>query len=104
MPNECNKKRTSMMRSATSRVAAAVVCAVLLAPSSYLRAEGNCPDGYFPIGGGRAGWEGCAPMGPAEGTNDSHQEDEWSIVAVLAGIFVAVIGFLLYLFFSHIAG
>ena len=43
-------------------------------------------------------------MGPAEGTNDSHQEDEWSIVAVLAGIFVAVIGFLLYLFFSHIAG
>ena len=83
MPNECNKKRTSMMRSATSRVAAAVVCAVLLAPSSYLRAEGNCPDGYFPIGGGSAGWEGCAPMGPAEGTNDSHQEDEWSIVCLL---------------------
>ncbi len=27
------------------------------------RAEGRCPDGYFPIGGGDAGWEGCAPMG-----------------------------------------
>ena len=25
-------------------------------------AEGRCPEGYFPIGGGNAGWEGCAPM------------------------------------------
>lgn len=25
-------------------------------------AEGRCPDGYFPVGGGSAGWEGCAPM------------------------------------------
>lgn len=28
------------------------------------RAEGNCPPGYYPIGGGTAGWVGCAPMGP----------------------------------------
>ena len=25
-------------------------------------AEGRCPDGYFPVGGGNAGWDGCAPM------------------------------------------
>ena len=25
-------------------------------------AEGNCPDGYFPVGGGNAGWSGCAPI------------------------------------------
>ncbi len=36
------------------------------------KAEGNCPPGYFPIGGGNNGWEGCAPMngtdgGPAQG-------------------------------------
>ena len=36
------------------------------------KAEGRCPPGYFPIGGGNAGWEGCAPMngtdgGPAQG-------------------------------------
>lgn len=33
------------------------------------KAEGNCPPGYFPIGGGSAGWEGCAPMGPSSGGN-----------------------------------
>ena len=33
------------------------------------KAEGNCPPGYFPIGGGSAGWEGCAPMGPSNGGN-----------------------------------
>lgn len=27
-------------------------------------AEGRCPPGYFPTGGGTAGWAGCAPMGP----------------------------------------
>ncbi len=38
-------------------------------------AEGRCPDGYFPIGGGDAGWEGCAPMGPAEEL-PSHQQSQ----------------------------
>jgi hypothetical protein len=27
-------------------------------------AEGRCPQGYFPIGVGNAGWEGCGPMSP----------------------------------------
>jgi hypothetical protein len=38
------------------------------------KAEGNCPPGYFPIGGGSAGWEGCAPMGPASGGNSSSSD------------------------------
>lgn len=38
-----------------------------------VRAEGNCPDGYFPIGRGSAGWEGCAPMGPAAGAGGSEE-------------------------------
>ena len=41
------------------------------------RAEGNCPDGYFPIGGGSAGWEGCAPMGPAAGAGDAGPQPQW---------------------------
>jgi Domain of unknown function (DUF4189) len=36
-------------------VLASLVCC------SKVQAEGNCPDGYYPIGGGNAGWEGCAP-------------------------------------------
>ena len=31
--------------------------------TELVSAEGRCPDGYFPVGGGNAGWEGCAPMG-----------------------------------------
>lgn len=41
-----------------------LICSVLLLLSLFfagsVRAEGNCPDGYYPIGGG--GVEGCAPM------------------------------------------
>ncbi|NJL63111.1 MAG: DUF4189 domain-containing protein [Methylacidiphilales bacterium] len=37
-----------------------VVAASLLVADSA-KADGNCPDGYYPIGGGNAGWEGCAP-------------------------------------------
>lgn len=38
-------------------------------------AEGNCPPGYFPIGGGDAGWEGCAPMGGDSGYDDGYGDD-----------------------------
>jgi hypothetical protein len=45
-------------------LAAAIAALVVFSvPSAW--AEGNCPDGMFPIGGGNAGWEGCAPMGPS---------------------------------------
>lgn len=32
---------------------------LLISPAGLAFAEGRCPDGYFPIGGGNAGWEGC---------------------------------------------
>ncbi len=43
-----------------------------------LHAEGRCPDGYFPIGGGTAGWEGCAPMGPEAGAGEAVPEPKWA--------------------------
>lgn len=46
------------------RVILAGIIALIWADPSW--AEGRCPDGYFPIGGGDAGWEGCAPMGGDE--------------------------------------
>jgi hypothetical protein len=54
------------------------------------RAEGRCPDGYFPIGGGSTGWEGCAPMGPDAGTGTSEEpepqwETRWGAVATTDG-------------------
>lgn len=52
------------------------------------RAEGRCPDGYFPIGGGSAGWEGCAPMGPgADGAQEPEPqlETRWGAVATANG-------------------
>lgn len=57
-------------------------------------AEGRCPPGYFPVGGGGAGWEGCAPMGgePGEGTDTSAPEWEtrWGAIATGSGAFGAV--------------
>jgi hypothetical protein len=55
-------------------------------------AQGNCPPGYFPIGGGSAGWQGCAPMGPAQGDggNQSSQpalKPRWGAIAITNGAF-----------------
>ena len=36
---------------------------ILLLGAGSSWAEGRCPPGYFPTGGGNAGWDGCAPMG-----------------------------------------
>ena len=69
-------------------IAAGVV--FLLQPGSA-SAEGGCPDGYFPIGGGNGGWQGCAPMG---GRRDEEEQDSrprwatrWGAVAVTSGAF-----------------
>jgi hypothetical protein len=43
--------------------------------SSPALAEGRCPPGFYPTGGGNAGWEGCAPMGPMEEDQDSDEDD-----------------------------
>lgn len=54
-------------------------------------AEGRCPDGYFPTGGGNAGWEGCAPMGDdgyeEPGQSQPQWETRWGAVAVTNGAF-----------------
>lgn len=61
--------------------------------SSSANAEGNCPSGSYPIGGGNAGWTGCAPIpGHPNGTGQRGQqqapipptpiwEDRWGAVA-----------------------
>lgn len=50
---------------------------VLVFLHTDVRAEGRCPDGYFQIGGGNAGWEGCAPMGPEAGAGEAAPEPKW---------------------------
>lgn len=47
----------------------------LLALASPALAEGNCPPGYFPTGGGNAGWVGCAPMDGGVGSYDDGYDD-----------------------------
>lgn len=63
---------------------------LLLFVHADVRAEGNCPDGYYPIGGGSAGWEGCAPMGPAAGVGDAGEpepqwETRWGVIVTADG-------------------
>jgi len=60
-------------------------------------AEGNCPPGYYPTGGGDAGWHGCAPMDggisnePAEDAlpqeTQEKWEDRWGAIATANGAF-----------------
>jgi hypothetical protein len=55
------------------------LCALLFytQPAS---ADGNCPPGYFPIGGGNAGWEGCAPYEvPTDGGPPVDPGPQWAI-------------------------
>lgn len=62
----------------------------MFAPAPSM-AEGRCPDGYFPIGGDGAGWEGCAPMGgeadQGAGRSQPQWETRWGAVAVTNGAF-----------------
>jgi hypothetical protein len=48
----------------------ATIAVVSLVPSQT-RAEGNCPPGFYPIGGGSAGWVGCAPMDGGVGSGQA---------------------------------
>jgi hypothetical protein len=47
---------------------------ISLALAAPARAEGRCPPGFYPTGGGNAGWEGCAPMGPIEQEPEYEEE------------------------------
>jgi hypothetical protein len=65
--------------------------------SSKVFAEGNCPPGYFPIGGGSAGWQGCAPMGPSPGNNPGQTtqpapKPRWGAIATTSGAFGVAVG------------
>ena len=69
----------------------ALTAIVFIAPA-HAHAEGRCPDGYFPIGGGGAGWEGCAPMGGDDGGDSGagyqpRWETRWGAVAVTNGAY-----------------
>jgi hypothetical protein len=62
------------------------VFAVFLFGQFEAKGEGNCPPGQYPIGGGNAGWSGCAPMGQGGGVGDSsgsggYWEKRWGAIA-----------------------
>lgn len=81
------------------------LAALILALTLYVgttRAEGNCPEGYYPIGAasGRPGPQGCAPI-PGYNQNGSQYEsrsprwvDQWGALATYEpdGSFGAVVG------------
>jgi Domain of unknown function (DUF4189) len=48
-------------------VALIAAFAVFMLYGTPASAEGNCPEGYFPVGGGNGGWTGCAPLPTQEG-------------------------------------
>lgn len=64
---------------------------VILLFSAFMhgaKAEGGCPDGYYPIGGGNGGWSGCAPI-PGSGGGAYQPRDpgpmwatKWGAIAV----------------------
>jgi Domain of unknown function (DUF4189) len=77
-----------------------LICLAMLlsiAGAPDARAEGRCPDGYYPTGGADVGWYGCAPMGPIPSDNGDEgppqQEDEpgwetrWGAIATADGAF-----------------
>jgi hypothetical protein len=52
---------------------------------SVVHAEGNCPDGYYPLGTPGGGWQGCAPL---PGNDPAYQHapqekwaDQWMAIA-----------------------
>jgi hypothetical protein len=80
------------------KLQASLLCALMYV-SGFVHAEGRCPEGFFPIGGGNAGWEGCAPMGPnTDGGADqgstepapAEWETRWGAIATGGGGWGAV--------------
>ena len=60
--------------------------------SGQSHAEGICPAGSFPIGGGNSGWQGCAPMGNGAGEPAEEWETRWGAIATGNGLFGAAEG------------
>lgn len=65
-------------------------CGILLY-SQPATSAGMCPEGYYPIGGGDAGWEGCAPLpgGPEQESDEPEPKwaTRWGAVATTNGAF-----------------
>lgn len=53
---------------------------IMWLPATIAWAEGNCPSGYYPIGGGNGGWNGCAPMssGSGSGSGPANPGASWA--------------------------
>lgn len=63
------------MRARSRYLAYACLTLAAFTFSSLANAEGRCPPGYYPTGGGNAGWEACAPMGPIEQADDTEGDE-----------------------------
>jgi len=59
------------------RLFSCVVAYVAFVPVNA-SAEGNCPSGYYPIGGGNGGWQGCAPMSSGAGGAPPNPGPQWA--------------------------
>ena len=74
-----------------SAVVASLLVGMALLFAAPSRAEGRCPPGYVPTGGGSAGWEGCAPMGGGRDEDPGPQwKTRWGAIATGKGAFGAV--------------
>lgn len=64
----------------------AIFCLSLIGINAF--AEGGCPAGSYPIGGGNAGWQGCAPIpgyDSGQGQNNGpsgHWEDSYGALVL----------------------
>lgn len=50
------------------------LCLGLLITSKFVLAEGGCPEGLYPTGGGNGGWTSCAPI-PGYGNGGQGQSN-----------------------------
>lgn len=54
------------------------MCTLLLIAQQTAMAEGGCPAGMYPIGGGSGGWSGCAPIPGNDGGQAQPAAPSWS--------------------------
>lgn len=74
---------------------ALLIALATLVPLLALAEGGTCPPGYYPIGGGSAGWSSCAPIPDSDGETSSQPavinsplwRTQWISIAVGAGAF-----------------
>lgn len=97
LTKELKRKSERAMKAYAKYIHGKYILAALLMPAAAAFAEGNCPPGYYPIGGGQAGWHGCAPMNGGidnESPREPHDEpqrteevweDRWGAIATANG-------------------